>query len=308
LLPDEDADLDPADTWLYINYPTPDGGSIIAWVNAEFLIVRDEDGDLQRLADLETIPLNREGEAIATDITPPPPLEDVVTATVFGLNPDANLNIRRTPATDGEVLAGVPNGTVMEFLGVPVVGADAEAGVPGATPTPSEGVTLEDWVFVRYLPPEGGSITGWAYNQFVQYQRNGEDVTIDELFQRELVPLLDPETIGEVSVDAPEFTPPTADPLRDVYVATVELDPGANLNLRRDPDAQSEVLVQIPSGSQVVVVARTPDGSWLQTSFEGFSGWIASDFVSLTFNGDPVDIEEIPLTDETEDAAEETTG
>lgn len=309
LLPDEDADLDPADTWLYISYGTPDGGTIIAWVNAEFLIVRDEDGELQRLADLETIPLNREGEAIATDITPPPPREDVITVTVFGLNPDANLNIRRTPTTDGEVLAGVPNGTVMEFLGVAVIGRDVENDVPGATPTPSEGVTLEDWVFVRYLPPEGGSITGWAFNQFVDYQRNGEDISIDELYQRELVPLLDPDTIGEVSVDAPEFTPPTVDPLRDAYVATVELDPGANLNLRRDPNAQSEVLVQIPSASQVIVEGRTADGSWLQTSFEGFSGWIASDFVSLTFNGDAVDIEEIPVTgDVGTDEAEDTTG
>ncbi len=295
LLPDEDSDLVPADTWLYVTYATPDGGSITAWVNAEFLIVRDNNGDLQRLAELETIPLNREGEAIGTDITPPPPREDVITAIVIGLNEGANLNLRRTPETSGEVLAAIPNGTVMEFIGVPVVGGE-DSDEPVATATPADGVTLEDWVFVRYLPPEGGSITGWVYNLYVTYERNGEAVLLDELFARDLVEAVDAETAGAVSVDAPEFEAPTPDPLRDAYVATVELDPGANLNLRRTPDAQSEVLVQVPSGSQIIVSGRTSDGEWLETSFEGFSGWVASAFTSLTFNDQSVDIEEIPIT------------
>lgn len=304
LLEDEDDDLAPEDTWLNITYTTPDGGFITAWVNAQFLIVRDADGELQRLADLPTIPQNREGEVSGTDITPPAPQEDVVTVTVIGLNPDANLNLRRTPETDGEVLAGIPNGTVLEFLGLPVI--EGEEGVPAATPTAVEGVTLEDWVFVRYLPPEGGSITGWVFNQFLIYQLNGEEVSLDELFARELVPGVDPTTIGEVSANAPEFVPPTPDPLLDAYVATVELDPGANLNLRRTPSDQGEVLVQIPSGSQVVIDGRTADGLWLQTTFEGFTGWISSRFVSLTFNGELVEVEEIPITDDTDAGEEET--
>jgi uncharacterized protein YraI len=283
LLTDDDDDLNPEETWVNFTYPTPDGGEVTAWTLALFLDIRTPEGELQRLADLELIPGNRAGEAVATDVTPPAIQEDRVTVEVFGLDVDANLNVRRTPDTAGEVLARIPNGTVADFIGI------GESG---------------EWAFIRLSPPEGGSITGWTASLFLQFQLNGENVTVEDLQVRNLYPTADEETdVGEISEDAPDLAVPTPDPLQDAFVATVELDPNANLNLRRTPDAQSEVVARIPSGSSVIVDGRTADGEWLETSFEGQVGWVASAFVVLTFNGDFVEVTDVPITldDDTND-------
>ncbi|MCA9916030.1 MAG: SH3 domain-containing protein, partial [Anaerolineae bacterium] len=303
----EDQDLDPATTWLYVSYETPDEGTITAWVLAQFLEVRDPDGDLQRIADLPTVPGNRAGEASGTELTPPPIPEDRVTATVYNLNPDARLNVRRTPTVEGEVLARLPLNTVVELIGFldPTATADA-------TPTPLPEGTLPtnladiEWAFVSYSPAEGGTITGWVSTLYVQYSWNGRRIDAEELFQRELVSFISAERIGEIGGGAQQAAVPTADPLEDAYVALVELDPTANLQFRRSPDAQSESLNLIPSGTQLIVSARNADGQWLKTTFEGETGWISANFVSITFNGDPVDINEIPV-DATESPAPEAT-
>jgi uncharacterized protein YgiM (DUF1202 family) len=308
----EDEDLDPASTWLYVSYETPDEGTITAWVLAQFLEVRDPDGDLQRIVDLPTVPGNLPGEASGTELTPPPIPEDRVTATVFNLNPDARLNVRRTPSTDGEVLARLSLNTVVELLGFldPTL-------TPELTPTPiPEGgfpIVVEDdieWAFISYSPAEGGTITGWVSTLYVQYSWNGGRIDAQELFQRDLVDFISPERRGEVGGGAQPAAIPTADPLEDAYVATVQLDPTANLQFRRSPDAQSESLNLIPSGTQLIVSARTADGSWLQTTFEGQTGWVSANFVSLTFNGDSVDINEIPVaaTSPAPEATEESNG
>lgn len=275
LLEDENADLDPVATWLYIIYNTPDGGSITAWVNAQVLDLRDPDGDRMRLAELETIPNNRAGVVSATSITPPAPPQNRVTLEVINLNPGTNLRIRRTPGTTGEDLAGVPNGTILEFLGL------------GQS---------EQWAFIRYLPPEGGSITGWVFTQYVTYQLNGQPVTVETLQLRNLFPSADEETQrGDRSADAPASAVPTPDPLRNVYVADLQINQNANLNLRLRPNSQASVCVRIPSGSRLVVDGRTEDGEWLRTTFENAVGWVASAFVRLTFNNLTADVNDVPV-------------
>jgi len=279
LLEDEDADLVPAETWLRVIYDTPDGGAIEAWVNAQLLDVRDEDGNLQRLADLPTFGGNVPGESRGTEITPPPIPEDRVTAVVFNLNPGISLNVRRTPSTDGEVLERLPNGTVTEFLGL--IPADEEGN--------------SDWVFINYTPPGGGSVTGWVSELYVRYEYNGRSIDLEEMEERELLVEADPEVRGTVRGGAQQATVPTPDPLVDAYVAEVQLDPTANLQFRRAPDAQSESLNLIPSDTRLIVEARNAAGDWLRATYEGQTGWIAAAFVEVTFNGRVVDILEIPL-------------
>lgn len=277
LLPNEQADLDPQNTWLNVIYTTPDGGTIIAWVNAQYLDVTDPDGDPQRLANLPTIPGNEPGEASNTAVTPPPVAENRVTVVVVGLSADVNLNIRRTPDPNGEVLARVPNTTVLEFLGV------------GAS---------ENWVFVRYISAEGAIVTGWVASGFVEFRFRDQRINRQELAEQGLLLPADETTErGEVTQGAVPVVQPTRDPLRDVYVGTVQLDADANLNLRRTPSDQAEVIVPIPSGSQIVVNGRTADNLWLQTTFENQTGWVAAPFVSLSFNGAIVDVTELPILD-----------
>jgi uncharacterized protein YraI len=284
---DEDADLDPEATWLNVTYETPDGGAITAWINALYIELRDEDGELMKLADLPLVPANQPGEAVDTAITPPPVPENLVTVVVINLDPGANLNLRRTPETTGEVLARVPNGTVAEFLGIGQSG---------------------EWAFVRYLPAEGGSVTGWVSARYIEYRLNSERVDVEDLQIRNLYPDADEEVDrGEISAGAPAVVQPTPDPLRDVFVGEVNLNPGANLNLRRTPSDQAEVIQRIPTGSRVIIEGRTADGEWLLTSFEGDSGWVSSDFLILTFNEEAAEVESIPIV-ETETETEEGTG
>lgn len=281
LLTDEDEDLDPQQTWLNITYNTPDGGSITAWVNAYYVLVYNQRGELQRLADLPMVPNNQPGEAVATSLTPPPIPRDRVTATVYNLNPGVSLNIRRTPETTGERLEGVPSGTVLELLGL------GESG---------------DWAFIRYLPTGGGSITGWVSTLYIQYGYNGRTVDLEELDQRGLLVIIDDslenlsdEFRGEISSGTETSALPTPDPIKDAFVATADVNPDVSLNLRRNPDENAEVIGKIPAGGQVIVTGRTGDSEWLQTSFEGQDGWIASAFVRITFNGQSAAVADIPL-------------
>jgi hypothetical protein len=274
LLP-EDEDLDPTEVWLRVIYTTPDGGEIEAWVNAQFLDVRDTRGRRQRLADLPTVPSNEPGEARDTAILPPPLPADVVIVTVFNLDAGANLQIRRTPNTDGESLALVPNDTALELVGV------NEA---------------RDWAFVRYTPPAGGTIIGWANLIFLEITFRDQPFTLDELEARGLLETIPDTERGAITAGATGPAAPTVDPLRDVFVATVQLDEGANLHLRRNPNANSESLALIPSGTRMIVNGRIDTNDWVQVTFEGLEGWVSTQFLTFTFNENAVNLTDIPIT------------
>lgn len=281
LLEDERDDLNPEETWLNVTYDTPDGGTIQAWVRADFIDVREASGDQVPLRDLETVAGNLPGEALNTDITPPPVPENVVMVEVINLDPNANLNVRRTPDTLAEVLVQLPLGTTAEFLGL------SEDG---------------EWILLRYAAGDGTITTGWASTGFLQLVYRGNAVDQAELDERGLLVIADTTQRGSQTVGAAPVIAPTVDPTIDAIVAEVALDPGANLNLRRSPDTNAEVLAQIPSGTQLIVSARTADSQWLNVTYEGIDGWVAAQtdeavFVVLSFNGAPVEFEEIPVAD-----------
>jgi uncharacterized protein YgiM (DUF1202 family) len=272
-------DLVPEETWLNVTYTTPDGGSITAWVNALYVDVRNPRGERMRLADLPLVASNTPGEAVNTAVTPPPVPVDRVAVTIVGLDANVNLNIRRTPETTGEVLVRVPNGTVMEFQGI---------------------TEDQEWVFVSYNPPEGGNVTGWIDALYADYSFNSNRINLEEMDQRKLLVITPAETRGEVTAGVPQAALPTVNPVKNAIIAEVALDAGANLNLRRRPDANSEVIIPLPSGTQVIVSARTEDEKWLNVTFEDQTGWIAAKtdtavFVRLSLNGKPIQFAEVPL-------------
>jgi len=276
LLEDEDDDLDPTETWLNVVYNTPDGGTITAWISAQYIELRDEDNLLMKLAELPTIPANRPGEAVNTSVTPPSAREDRVTARVVNLDFGVNLNLRRTPETGGEVLARIPLDTVLDFVGL------------GES---------EDWAFVSFNAPEGGEVRGWVSTGFVTYEYNNRAITLEELAVRNLLEYLDEETVrGAITAGTvPQVAAPTVDPQINAYVAEVMVDADANLNLRRTASDQAEVVARIPGGTRLIIDGRTDDAEWLQTTFENQVGWVASAFVSLTFNGASVEVDEVPV-------------
>lgn len=277
----EGQDLDPTVTWVRVIYNTPDSGEIEAWTLSQYLIITDADGLLD-LRDLEPTPNNIPGETRNTDITPPPPPEDVVTVEVVNLNATASLNIRRNPDANSEVLGQLSVGTVVELGGL----------------LASTSGLLEDaeWAYIAYAPAEGGVITGWVSAGFIAYLLNGDSADLIDLIDEGLIEEVTDDVIGEVNASVAPVTASTPDPQEDAYVAEIALDAGANLNMRRTPSVDGEVLVQIPSGSFVIVSQRTSDTEWLQVSYEGEIGWIASQFVIVTFNGAFIaDLTEIPV-------------
>ena len=64
-------DLEPADTWLFVMFKTPDGGALFGWVNALYLQVFDTMGVRQRLASLPLVRQNQPGSALNTSLRPP---------------------------------------------------------------------------------------------------------------------------------------------------------------------------------------------------------------------------------------------
>lgn len=280
----EDEDISATDTWLNVTYNTPDGGSITAWVLSQFVDVIDIEGETQRLADLPTIPANAFGEAINTEVTPPPVPEDVVVVEVYNLNPGASLQIRRTPDIFGESLGLLNSGTVLEYIGLEISPNER----PGV-----EAAQNAEWIFIRYTPPEGGEVTGWVSTQYIQFRWRGELIDFDEMEARAFLFFEDPSVRGELGSGAVAPARPTVDPLADQVVADVQIDPGANLQFRRTPSANGESLGLIPSGSRLLVTARDESGAWLLVEFEGVTGWIASQFVRLTLNGEPYELSEL---------------
>jgi uncharacterized protein YraI len=286
---EEGEDLVPAETWLNVSYATPDGGTITAWINALYVGLRDAQGRTMRLADLPTVPFNRAGQATNTAIQPPTAREFPVTVTIVGVDPGVNLHMRRIPSTGGESLALVPNGTVLDFVGI----------------------TEElDWVLVRYTSPDGGVVRGWISADFATYQRSGQPTDFERLEILGELTILTGEERGGVEVAPSLNITPTATPLRNVIVGTVfNLNEGANLHLRRRANTAGESLALLPNDTQVLVNGQTTDDAglvWLQVSYEGQDGWVSSEYVLLTFNGRAYNLADVPLIDLTTPTPTET--
>ncbi len=285
----ERGDLLPEETWLNVTYNTPDGGSITAWASALYINVRDAGGKAVLLRDLPTVAANLPGESLNTAITGPQGRPDVVLAIVTNLDSTINVNIRRTPDQTSEALARVGNDTRLEFIGIN---------------------ETSDWVFVRYTPPEGGSVTGWISPTYLRYEYNQQPITLEGIEGRGLLVTTPSTTIGEQLAGAGAVSIPTVDPARNAVIAQVTLNAGANLNLRRNPNVNSEVLLQLPSGTRVLVLGRTGDSNWLNVTYEDIDGWIAARtdtavFVNLSLNGRPIQIADVPLAaDEIEATAD----
>lgn len=277
LLENDREDLAPVDTWLNVSLTTPDG-TVTAWINALYVDVRSPRGEQQKLRELPTIPQNQPGSSDGTIVSPPAAPENFARAVVFNLDPGIGLNIRRTPESSGEILARILNGDKTQLVGF------GESG---------------DWAFVIYESPEGGTVRGWASTLYLRYEYRERAIELDEMISRDLLDEVDEATLrGSVTAGTSPVAQPTVDPLRGVTVAqVVGLDAGIQLNLRRTPDTSAEVLLRIPSGATMRVISRSGSEAWLEVEFDGTTGWVASLYTVLSFNGRPVSITDVPVSE-----------
>ncbi|MCK6577109.1 MAG: DUF4397 domain-containing protein [Anaerolineae bacterium] len=271
---EEDEDLDPGTTWLNVIFVTEDGGSVTAWVNALYLSVLDVRGLPQRLADLPMIPSNRAGFAQATSIQPPTAPDRTIFAFTGNVAPGARVHIRRTPDTAAESLALVPGDVRLIFQGL------------------NED---RDWYFVRY-EDASAVVEGWISSLYVvSFEQLGRVVDLERIESLgELVTLTGEERGGVVTFAAPTSAVPES--IRDLIVGEVfNLNVGTNLHLRRYDDAAAESLALLSGGTVVTIDARNEDGSWLRATYDGTVGWVSSQYVRLTLNGEAYDLNELPV-------------
>ncbi len=215
-------------------------------------------------------------------------------------DPGVNVHLRQFPSSEALSLALLGSGTVVDVVGregPPAPPPDATAtpeGTPEGTPFVDPATLLESpgddldptdtWLFISSVAPDGGTITGWINSLFLAVTApNGQPQRLADL------PLVPANTAGEYNSSFVPTAVPTQ-PFEDQVVATVDqLNPGSNLHLRRNPTANSESLALIPSGTQVVVEGVNDTGEWYQTTYNGITGWISANYVSLTFNGNAYD-------------------
>ena len=268
-------DLEPADTWLYVTYSTPDGGSVNAWVNALYLEVQDEDGDPQRLANLEMIRQNEWGRTFDTELAPPQrPVR--IGAQVYNLDFGVGLNVRMANDANSEILGQVESGTTVGLTGLD---------------------ESEEWAFISYQPSVGVTVSGWASTQYLLLLFDGNPVELETLREKEpsQVDPISGELRGSVEVtgDAEPPPVPTRDPFLGRVAGTVVLNADANMHLRIRPSAATESLALIPSGTKMVVDGISENAEWYRVTFEGASGWVYAAYISLDFNNKFVPDEEL---------------
>ncbi len=268
------------DLWLSVRWEPEDGGYLRCWVSAEFLRVEFRGrllDELEELWELPEEPFNRPGEAVDTDVAPPTPVFDAVVATVE-LEPGVSLQLRRHPETQAEVLDRVP--------------AKAQLEVLGYVEAPSEGLVGQpvdpNWLRVRYRKEDGSSVVGWVSAEYVSLSQLGRPVEIGEL------PMLDSDDPEPGFFEEPGVQP--AIPIeQQAVIGQVNLNPGANLNLRDRPTADARVIIGIPSGETMEINGRNEDGSWVQVTYETedgekLDGWVAAQYLIITRGGQPFDV------------------
>jgi hypothetical protein len=269
------------DLWLSVRWDFVEGGYVRCWVAAQYLRVEFKGklfDTLEELLSLPEEPFNRPGEAVNATLTPPTPLYNAVIATV-NLDPGVSLQLRRNPKTSAEALDRVPAGATLEVLGYTVAPSEGLVGQP----------VDPNWLWVRYKKENGGATVGWIAAQYAVITQLGRSVDIESL------PKIDTPEAGYY--ESPGQAPVI--PLeQQKVVGQVNLNPGANLNLRDRPSADAFVIRAIPSDGVVTLNGRNGDGTWVQVTYEAadgmFDGWVAAQYLIITRGGQPFDLRGLP--------------
>lgn len=215
-----------------------------------------------------------ETTAVIPPAAPPaaPPAQSTLDTKVRGvvnLNAGANLQCREYPSATAFSLGLVPNGTELEIRGyagpadpevdTPFIPVDAEL-----FEDPKAAESFRDiWLSAYWRTPDGGTIDCWVRADFLILSFRNRSLRDPEAFfaLEELdvpIPIIReiPHNYPGEVVDSTLITPPT--PVKRESIATVNVNSGVNLHLRRYPDATSESLALIPNGTDVVILGRTP--------------------------------------------------
>lgn len=241
-------------------------------------------------------------EAATAEATAAPTIPPVTpTPTPIGptarvlLNPGANLQLRQFPSSEAFSLGRAPADSLLIVLGREGAPEEEEETIDatpevGAEPTPEatefvDPVSLlgededllpeETWLFVIYQTPDGGEIEAWVNSLYVQIRD-----TRGFLMRLRDLPTVPANRSGE-SRDT-SILPPTVQ-RQFVEAVVTQLNQGANLNIRRTADENSEVLAQLPGGERVTVVGIGASGEWAFVRYAAPDGGEVTGWVDLAF-------------------------
>lgn len=160
---------------------------------------------------------------------------------------------------------------------------------------------------LSFTPTTEGATTITA----ISYRENGTasvPISISVLVVG-VTPTATPE--GEESAEASESSETSeseeAEPEpQGPVVATVETTTA--LNVRFGPSVNCEILGQYPEGSQVEVLAKSPDGAWLNVKFGSGEGWMSTYYTKEVVPLDDIPTKQGPFCEPPEPTAEPTAG
>lgn len=275
-----------------------------------------------------------------------PPVEIIFG--VVNLNQGVNLQCREYPSTAARSLGLIPNGTELVIVGLfaprdttgDIGRTDAILidGIPDFTPLLDEEFQIANfdaaflgqfepenlWLNIDWRLEDGTPFGCWVNAQYVQidYRNKRIDDIVEYLElvkgkNLELTPYnvpggpRDPDTF----VSPQQVSAPTPLPGAQI-LATVNVNRGVNLQLRRTPGVDGESLALVPGGTQLTVLAKTtipPTGNigeptipeWLfvellQADGTRLRGWISGEYVILTLGGRLITLDDVPLAETVE--------
>lgn len=250
---------------------------------------------------------------------PPAPTQAPAVPVAFvQLDPGANLQCRQYPASTAFSLGLIPANTQLRVLGRPGEPIVPDTGEATPEPTPVIEDIPDMWLLTEWTQPEGGYITCWVNAQYLRVEFSGRLLdTIEELMELPEVPFNQP---GE-AVDT-AIRPPT--PIYNAILATVNLDPGVSLQIRRMPATDAEALDRAPAGTQFEalgyiespsegLVGQPVDPNWVRVRYikenqAATVGWVSAQYVSISQLGRALDLTALPVLEEAEPGFYETPG
>lgn len=197
----------------------------------------------------------------------------IITAEVANLGTSSNLNIRSAPTTESGALLLVPLGTELEFLGMN---------------------ETRDWAFVHYLDEEGVELRGWVSADYLLYRIDDRYYSRAQLESANQI-ITVAENIQGAAVNEPAdaaTSTPAVDTAEDelFYAEVINLNPGANLHIRRAPDSQAESLTLVPGGTSLILYGLQAENEWAfvhhpQDDGTRVTGWVSADYVLYRYQG-----------------------
>ncbi|HML23891.1 MAG TPA: DUF4397 domain-containing protein [Aggregatilinea sp.] len=269
----------------------------------------------------DATPVPAEGAAEPTEAAPAQPAQPQRTGPIgyVEVNAGSNLHCRQYPNSNSLSLGLIPSGAQLGILGRIAPPTGAAAGTAEAEPAPEATLAITDitdiWLWSEWIDPAAGTMQCWVSAGFVRVENNGQ--TLASIESLMALPPIPSDRAGEVIAPGTGVTPvqpteaPAAEqPAQDTPApadnaapvsgptGTIVLDPGVNLNLRSQPNADAGVLRAVAGGATVTVTGRNADGSWLYVTYIDESGsvegWAVAQYISVTENGAAYDVMQLP--------------